>query len=112
MTKDEKKDFTTYLSNILVQKLEAPNLGLTPKLDLMGESYEVVTKEILKLGFTTETVQLTEAIIHSIIKNTEKSPELSFLLHKVINSKTPQLFQRCHMTAVIAIECLKNLKQN
>jgi hypothetical protein len=110
--KDQKKDFTTYLSNILVQKLEAPNLGLTPKLDLMGESYEVATKEILKLGFTTETIQLTEAIIHSIIINTEKSPELSFLLHKVINSKTPHLFQRCHMTAVIAIECLKNLKQN
>ena len=110
--KDQRKNFTTYLSNILVQKLEAPDLGLTQKIDLMGESYDIATKEILKLGFTTESIQLTESILHNMIKNAEKSPEMSFLLHKVINSDTPVLFQRCHMTSVIAGECLKNLKHN
>lgn len=110
--KDQRKNFTTFLSNILVQKLESTTLGLTDKIDLMGESYAIVTREIMDLGFTTESIQLTDSILHNMIKNAEKSPEMSFLLHKVINSLTPVLFQRCHMTSVIASECLKNLKYN
>jgi hypothetical protein len=108
--KDQQKTFTTFLSNILVGKLESPTLELHPRLELMGESYTIAAREILKLGFTSEIVQLTDAIIHNMIKNVEESPEMSSLLHKVINAQTPLMFQRCHMTSVIASECLKNLK--
>ena len=82
------------------------------KIQLMGESYEVATKEILSLGFNSETIQLTDAIISNMIKNFERSPEMSSLLHKVINSHTGMLYQRCHMTSVVATEMIKNLKIN
>lgn len=108
--KDQQKSFTTFLSNILVEKLESTNLEITKRLELMGESYNIATKEILRLGYTNEVVQLTDTIIHNMIKNVEQSPEMTTLLHKVINAHTPLAFQRCHMTSVIASECLKNLK--
>lgn len=108
--KEQQKSFTTFLSNILVEKLESTTLEITKRLELMGESYDVATKEILKLGFTNEVVQLTDTIIQSMIKNIQQSPEMTTLLHKVINAHTPLAFQRCHMTSVIASECLKNLK--
>jgi HD-GYP domain-containing protein (c-di-GMP phosphodiesterase class II) len=76
---------------------------------MMGECYDIAVKEISKLGFNTETIQLTEAVIQNMIKNFENNPEMSNLLHKVINSKAGVLFQRCHMTSVVASEMIKNL---
>jgi len=108
--KDSYKSFTIFLSNRLVEKIDSPSMDETKKVQIMGESYDVAVKEISKLGFNSETIQLTEAIIQNMVKNFEKSPEMSNLLHKVINSNTGLLYQRCHMTSVVASEMIKNLK--
>lgn len=110
--KDHHKNFAIFLSNRLVEKIEHPSMNETQKIQLMGESYEIATKEILKLGFNSEIIQLTDSIIDNMIKNFDKSPEMSNLLHKVINSKTGILYQRCHMTSVVACEIVKNLNLN
>lgn len=110
IAKDHSKNFAIYLSNRLVEKMDSPTMDLTQKIQLMGESYDIAIREINKLGFNSETIQLTEAIIQNMVKNFEKSPEMSNLLHKVINSQTGLLFQRCHMTSIVASEMIKNLK--
>lgn len=108
--KEHHKNFAIYLSNRLVEKIDSPHMEETQKILIMGESYDIATKEIIKLGFNSETIQLTDAIIENMVKNFEKSPEMSGLLHKVINSKTGSLYQRSHMTSVVACEVIKNLK--
>ncbi len=108
--KEHQKSFAIFLSNRLVEKIDSPSLDVTQKILIMGESYDIVTKEIIKLGFNSETVQLTDTIIENMIKNFEKSPEMSGLLHKVINSKTSSLYQRSHMTSIVGCEVVKNLK--
>lgn len=112
VAKDSYKNFTIFLSNRLVDKIDSPNMDVTQKIQVMGESYDIAIREISKLGFNSETIQLAEAIIQNMVKNFEKSPEMSNLLHKVINSQTGLLFQRCHMTSVVASEMVKNLKYN
>ncbi|MBC7428935.1 MAG: hypothetical protein H7336_10010 [Bacteriovorax sp.] len=108
--KEHHKNFAIFLSNRLVEKMDSPHLDETQKILLMGESYDIATKEIVTLGFNSETIQLTDTIIENMVKNFEKSPEMSGLLHKVINSKTGSLYQRSHMTSVVACEVIKNLK--
>ena len=108
--RDSHKNFAIFLSNRLVDKIDSPHLDETQKIQIMGESYDIATKEIMKLGFNSETIQLTDTIIENMVKNFEKSPEMSNLLHKVINSKTGLLYQRSHMTSVVACEVIKNLK--
>ncbi|NOT80590.1 MAG: hypothetical protein HOP07_16505 [Bacteriovoracaceae bacterium] len=108
--KENHRNFAIFLSNKLVEKMESSELSESKKNQLMGESYEIATKEIIKLGFNSEIIQLTDAIINNMVKNFEKSPEMSSLLHKVINSKTGVLYQRCHMTSIVACEMIKNLK--
>lgn len=112
VAKESYKNFTIFLSNRLVDKIDSPNMDVTQKIQVMGESYDIAIREISKLGFNSETIQLAEAIIQNMVKNFEKSPEMSNLLHKVINSQTGLLFQRCHMTSVVASEMVKNLKYN
>jgi len=110
IAKENAKNFAIFLSNRLVEKLDNPDLPEDTKIQIMGESYEIAIKEISKLGFTTESIQLTETIVQNMVKTFEKSPEMSSLLHRIINSKTGQLYQRCHMTSIVASEVLKNLK--
>lgn len=108
--KEDQKRFSIFLSNKLVEKMDSPTKDLSEKILLMGESYDVAIKEITKLGFTSETIQLTDSIVSNMVKNFSHGDEMALLLHRVINSKTGMLFQRCHMTSVVANECLKNLK--
>lgn len=108
--KDAYKNFTIFLSNRLVEKMDSPTTEITQKIQIMGESYEIAINEISRLGFNSETIQLTESIIQNMVINFQKTPEMSGLLHKVINSETQLLFQRCHMTSVVASEMVKNLK--
>ncbi len=108
--KEHHKNFAIFLSNKLVDKIDSPLLNETQKIQIMGESYDIATKEIMNYGFNSETIQLTDTIIDNMVKNFEKSPEMSNLLHKVINSKTGTAYQRSHMTSVVACEVIKNLK--
>ncbi len=109
IAKENYKNFAIFLSNKLVEKIDAPEMEPTLRIQLMGESFEIAIREISKLGFNSEMIQLTESIIQNMVKNFEKSPEMSNLLHKVINSETGLLFQRCHMTSIVASEMIKNL---
>jgi len=110
IAKEFYKSFAILLSNRLVEKIDSPTMDITSKIQLMGESYDIAIREITTLGFNSETVQLTDTIIQNMIKNFEHNPEMSGLLHKVINSKTGLLYQKSHMISVVASEVVKNLK--
>ncbi len=110
MAKANYKNFVIMLSNRLVEKIDSANMDITKKIQLMGESYDIAVKEVIMLGFNSEIVQLIDIIIENMIKNFERNPEMSALLHKVINSKTGLLYQRSHMISVVASEIIKNLK--
>lgn len=110
--KEHHRNFAIFLSNRLVEKIESLQFDEGQKIQIMGESYDIAIKEIVTLGFNSETVQLTDTIIENMIKNFQKSPEMSGLLHKVINSKTGTIYQKCHMSSVVACEMIKNLKYN
>ena len=107
--KEHLRNFAIYLSNKLVEKIESTNAGENQKIQIMGESYDIAIKDIVTLGFNSETVQLTDTIIENMINNFKKSPEMSGLLHKVINSKTGTLYQKSHMTSIVGCEMIKNL---
>lgn len=110
VAKDSYKNFATYLSNRLIAKMESLDNNLAAKIELMGEAYYIATREILQLGFNREIVQLSDMIIDSMVKSFEKSPEMSGLLHKVINSKSGMLYQRCYMISVVSCEMMKNMQ--
>jgi len=107
--KELQKNFTNFLSDQLVKILENNYEDIDEQIEVVADSYNVATKEILKLGFTSATVQLTDSIVDNMVEIFDKSSEMSTLLHKIINSKSSYLYQHCHMTSVVASECIKNL---
>lgn len=107
--KDFLKNFTNFVSDHLVLRLDSTPIESPEMIEAMSESFDYVQKEILKFGFTSATLQLTESVIGKMVQTVEKSPEMSGLLHRIINSKSSYLYQHAHMSSVVASECLKEL---
>lgn len=107
--KDMQKNFTNFVSDQLVSRLESDKLHPEEEIEILQEGHEIAIKEIHKLGFTSATIQLSQSIIKNIVSNFAKNKEMSNMLHKIINSKSSYMYQHCHMTSVVASECLKNL---
>jgi hypothetical protein len=101
--------FTNFMSDHLLEKLELENLKTEEQIEIMAKSYDIALDQIHKLGFTSATIQLTDAIVDNMIKSSKLSPEMSGMLHKIINSENSSLYLHAHMTSIVACECLKNL---
>jgi HD-GYP domain-containing protein (c-di-GMP phosphodiesterase class II) len=108
--KENEQQFANFISDQLVKMLgNSQQAPIEEKIAAISQSYQVAIKEILRLGFNSATMQLTESIIENMVKTFESSPEMGLLLHKIINSKTSYMYQHCHMTSVVASECLNGL---
>ena len=107
ISKDMEKYFTNFISNHLVAQLAILHQKENEKLALLGESYHVAIKEITRLGLTTATIQLTEAIITTMIETIEKTPKINNFLVKIVNSPSGFLYQHAHMCCTIALSCAK-----
>lgn len=107
--KDMQRNFTNFVSNQLVSRLENDSLHPEEELEILKDGHEIAIREIHKLGFTSATVQLSQSIIKSMIGSLSKNTEMSNMLHKIINTESSYMYQHCHMTSVVASECLKNL---
>lgn len=104
-----EENFTNFISNQLVEKLNNKSINIDNKIEIMSEGHNIALQEIYKMGFTSATIQLAESIVHSMIDTFKVNPEMSPLLFKIINSKTGYLYRHAHMCSIVSSEILKNM---
>ncbi len=109
IAKEVQINFTNFISDHLVEKLEITNLKTEDQIEIIGQSFDIALDQIHKLGFTSATIQLTDTIVQTMIKSSEQSPEMSNMLHKVVNSDNGQMYLHAHMTSIVASQILKDL---
>jgi response regulator RpfG family c-di-GMP phosphodiesterase len=109
--KEDREQFTIYLSNHLISKLEGiEQVGdLAEKIEIISDSYGVAINHINEIGLTRSTIQLTDSIVSTMGKTFEYHPQISSHLQNVLISKGSKLFQYYHMISIIASESLKVL---
>ena len=107
ISKEMKVNYTNFISNALVTKLNNPDIKGDNKLKLIGESYEIATQEIITSGFNSATGQLTESIVSSMSETVQKIPRMNNFLLKVINGHPGFIYQHAHMCCAIATSCIQ-----
>ncbi|EQC44382.1 HD domain-containing phosphohydrolase [Bacteriovorax sp. Seq25_V] len=105
---DQLQQFSIFVSNQLVRKLSEP-IEIDEKIEVLGNSFNIATKEILRIGFNSSTIQLTETLVSSIVDSFMAEDVVSPLLRKILNSKTGYIYQHAHLTSIVASEIIKNL---
>lgn len=105
--KGMERYFTGFVSTKIVSKLEDESLSYREKLDIMGNGYYVASREIMRLGFTTATMQLVDTIITTMVDTIKNIPKVNALLLGIVNSKTGFLYRHAHMSCAIATACVQ-----
>ena len=101
----------TFISNKLILKIDGLKKIDMPeaKMVVLSDSYTVAAQDILSIGFTSTTVQLTEKITKGIMEVFKDNSEMSTVLRKMINSKSSYIYKHGHMVSVVAIQILDSL---
>ncbi|MBT6326099.1 MAG: hypothetical protein HOJ35_09020 [Bdellovibrionales bacterium] len=107
--KEMQKILSNYISNHLTASLEQQNQSLDDEIETLHQSYQISKRELLNIGITSSSIQLTDAFINTIQQQFNKKSKIAPLFIKVINSPTSYLYQLCHLTCLLSFEILEKL---
>jgi|GEM_PF-616511 len=110
---EDMDNFTTFLSNSLVHRLEQEVLysikdePLENKIPLLARSYDLAMHSIVGQGLNASTIQLADAVIQSMLVTTNRSPMLGPLFRQVLTVGSGRLYKKAQVTLLIAFEVMK-----
>ena len=99
--KDYIQNFTTFVTNNLVQKLELDDLTMEDRLLTTANAHEIVRESIQAIGFDDASVELSDASINSMVKSVKDSPQVAELLKFLFSNKVSYAYQHCHLLALM-----------
>lgn len=105
--KDYLSNFTNFVSDRFVERLENITWQGEGDFEVVGESFDQALQSAREVGFSSATIQLAEAVMNSMLDSVQVSSEMGPLLQRVLNSPTGLTYQHGHMSAIVAIEILK-----
>ena len=82
-----RNEFTTFMSNHLVEILNTPTATEAEKVQAIGESYQVARRELINMGLRNSTVELVDTIIDNMTETIEKSTAMGLLMTHILNSQ-------------------------
>lgn len=107
--KDFRVNFTKYVTNQIIKKLERKDLPPDERFKTNADSYDFVRDYIQKFGFDDTAIELTESTINSINQSVKANPQLNQFLEMLKKNKVSYAYQHCHLLALLGFNILKNL---
>lgn len=107
--KDFRVNFTKYVTNQIIKKLEKKDLPPDERFKTNADSYDFVRDYIQKFGFDDTAIELTESTINSINHSVKANPQLNQFLEMLKKNKVSYAYQHCHLLALLGFNILKNL---
>jgi hypothetical protein len=107
--KDFRVNFTKFVSNSIIKKLEGKNLSNEERFMANAETYDFLRDYIHSFGLDDTALELTEATITSVNQNVKASPQLAGFLETLKKNKVSYAYQHCHLMALLSYNILKHL---
>ncbi|MFZ4713459.1 MAG: hypothetical protein ACOYL6_07105 [Bacteriovoracaceae bacterium] len=107
--KDYRINFTKFVSNSIIKKLERKDLNNDERFLTNAETYDFLRDYIHSFGLDDTAIELTDATISSINQNVKADPQLSTFLESLKKNKVSYAYQHCHLMALLSYNILKQL---
>jgi hypothetical protein len=99
--KDYIQYFTTYVTNVLVKKLERQDLTMEDRILATAHGHEIVRERIQMMELDQACIDLSDASVHSMIKSVKNSPEVANLIKFLFSNKVSFAYQNCHLLSLM-----------
>lgn len=107
--KDFRLEFTNHVSKELVAKLSDDSLSQTERIAVTSASYDYSVDQLRKIGMSTNTVPVVEAVVDSMLKTVndagDSKAKIFDLLKDLLSDSNSYAYKHVHMTSVIS-SCL------
>lgn len=107
--KINRLDFVSNVTSELITKLEQSELNDDEIIQASEQSIELLSKKLLTIGITEETITLAKKNIDSIRNNTRRNPKLAKLLDRLLTNKSGYLFKHTQILTYIALHIIRNI---
>lgn len=108
----DKLDRLEFVSNVtseLVATLKLDELNEDEQLTATDQSVELLSKKLLTLGITEETINLAKKNIEVIRSNVKKNPKLSKLMDRLLSNKSSYLFKHTQILTYVSLHIIRNI---
>jgi response regulator RpfG family c-di-GMP phosphodiesterase len=107
-----KMDRLAFVSNVtseLISMLEQENLSEDEQISATDKSLELLSRKLLTIGLTEETIALSKKNIAAIRQNVKKSPNLHKLLERLLANTSSYLFKHTQILTYVALHIIHNI---
>ncbi len=102
-------EFVNYVTSELISLLEAKNLNQDEQLTAQDKSVELLSKKLLTVGITEETITLAKKSMDGIKKNVKAYPKLAHLVSKMLQNKSSYLFKHSQILSYVGLHIVRNI---
>jgi len=107
--KMDRLDFVNNVTSELISDLKAEEISEDELITAVDKSVELLSKKLLTIGITEETIALSKKNIAIITANARKSTKLSKLLDRLLSNKTSYLYKHTQILTYVGIHIVHNI---
>lgn len=107
--KMDRLEFVSNLTAELMATLKNEDLTEDEQISAADKSLELLSKKLLTLGITEETIILAKKNMDGIRSNVKKSPKLSKLMDRLLSNKASYLYKHTQILTYISLHIIHNI---
>lgn len=107
--KMDRLDFVNNVTSELISTLEAEEISVDEQHTATDKNIELLSRKLLTIGITEETIGLAKKNIDAIRTNVKKNPKLSKLLDRLLSNKTSYLYKHTQILTYISLHIIRNI---
>jgi len=108
--KMDRLDFVSNVTAELITKLASEEMNEDEHIQAAEQSIELLSKKLLTIGITEETITLAKKNIESIRNNAKRNPKLAKLLDRLLANQSGFLFKHTQILTYIALHIIRNIE--
>ncbi len=109
VNKLDRLSFVSNLTSEIISTLKPDELSEDEQISAADKSIELLSKKLLTLGVTEETIALAKKNLDGIRANVKKNPKLSKLMERLLSNKTSYLYQHTQILTYVSLHIIKNI---
>jgi response regulator RpfG family c-di-GMP phosphodiesterase len=109
VNKMDRLEFVNNVTSELITTLEEEGLSEDEAVSAADKSLELLSKKLLTIGVTEETITLARKNMDVMRKNSRSYPKLARLLERLLSNQTSYLFKHTQILTFVSLHIIKNI---
>lgn len=105
----ERLQMVNLITSELISQLDDKDLNPDEVIQAGASNMELLSKKLVSIGITEETIQLAKKSMTSLAQNVKKNKELGKLLKRMLSNQAGYLYRHTQVVSYVSLHIVKNI---